>query len=114
MTVVNRAKQFAPFAAITGLDRALEKKLRELDRCGRRELSDESAAELDARLRTLRKGDRVSVCYYSDQEYRRVSGTVERLEETEGLLKLGGAWIPLADVAELRPAESCHPTENAL
>jgi hypothetical protein len=114
MTVENRAKQFAPFSAITGLDRALEKKRRELDHCGRRELSEESAAELDARLRSLRRGERVSVCFYSGQEYRHVSGSVERLEEAEGLLKLGGVRIPLTDIAELAPAEPCQPGENAL
>lgn len=103
MTVENRAKQFAPFAAITGLDRALEKKRRELDRSERRELSEESAAELDARLRALQKGMRVTLRYYCGQEYRSLTGTVDRLEETEGLLKLDSAQVPIADIAEIEP-----------
>ena len=114
MTVQNRAKQFAPFAAITGLDRALEKKRQELDFCGERALSEESAAELDGLLRSLRKGVRVCVCYHDGQEYRSVSGRVERLEETEGLLLLDGARIPIARIAELSTDESCLSPGNAL
>ena len=55
MTVENRAKQFAPFSALTGLDLALEKKRRELDRSERREFSEASAAELNERLRALQR-----------------------------------------------------------
>lgn len=108
MTVENRAKQFAPFAAITGLDRALEKKRRELDRCEKRVLSEEIAAELNDCLRALRRGMRVTLRYYCGQEYRCVTGTVDRLEETEGLLYLSSAAIPLSDIAELSPAEPCQ------
>lgn len=114
MTVENRAKQFAPFSALTGLDLALEKKRRELDRSERRELSEESAAELDERLRALEKGMRVTICYYCGQEYRRLTGTVERLEEAEGLLYLDGAKIPLADIAELALAEPCQSPPDAV
>ena len=111
MTVQNRAKQFAPFAAITGLDRALEKKRRELERCEKRTLSEERAAELDERLRALRKGMTVGVCYYDGQTYRRASGRVERLEETEDLLVLDRVRIPLSAIAEL---SACFPEENAI
>ena len=102
MTVENRAKQFAPFAAITGLDRALEKKRRELDFCERQELSEENAAELDLQLRALQKGMHITLRYYCGQAYRSLTGTVEGLEEAEGLLKLDCARILLADIAELR------------
>ncbi len=114
MTVENRAKQFAPFAAITGLDRALKKKQRELDRRERRELSEESAAELNERLRALQKGTRVTLRYYCDQEYRSLSGTVDRLEVTEGLLKLDSAQIPIADIVEIESAEPCQFSPDAV
>ena len=55
MTVENRAKQFAPFSAITGLDRAVDQKLREANRVEKRELSEERAAALDGKLRALRR-----------------------------------------------------------
>lgn len=105
MSVENRAKQFAPFAAVTGLDRALAEKLRELGYTDRRLLSEESAAELDGKLRQLRKGMRVSVRYYRDREYHSLSGEVERIEESEGFFRLGGLCIPFQDVEELRFSE---------
>jgi flagellar motility protein MotE (MotC chaperone) len=114
MTVENRAKQFAPFSALTGLDLALEKKRRELDRSERREFSEESAAELNEQLRALQKGTRVTLRYYCDQEYRSLSGTVDRLEVTEGLLKLDSAQVPIADIAEIESAEPCQFSPDAV
>ena len=101
MTVEHRAKQFAPFSAITGLDRAVEQKLRETQRVERRELSEERAAELDEKLRALRRGMRVSLAYYADGEYRSLSGLVAQLEPEEGFLKLGGERIPFADISDV-------------
>ena len=114
MTAENRAKQFAPFAALTGLDLALEKKRRELDRSERRELSEESAAELNERLRALQKGMRVTLRYYCDQEYRSLTGRVDRLEETEGLLKLDSAQVPIAEIVEIALAEPCQFSPDAV
>lgn len=101
MTVENRAKQFAPFAAITGLDRALEQKLRELNEVEKRELSEDRVAELDEKLRALRKGMRVSVGYYANREYCSVSGLVERIEPTERFLKIGGERICFDDISDI-------------
>ena len=101
MTVENRAKQFAPFSAITGLDRAVDQKLREANRVEKRELSEERAAELDEKLRTLRRGMRVSLAYYANREYCSLSGLVERIEPEEGFLKIGNERIPFADLSDV-------------
>ena len=101
MTVENRAKQFAPFSAISGLDRAVDTKRAELDRCDRRDFSEEYSAALDEKLHALRKGMRVSVAYYEKREYRSVSGLVAQLDPEEGFLKIGAVRIPFADIADL-------------
>ena len=109
MTVEHRAKQFAPFAAITGLDRAIEKKREELEETEPRLLSEDSAAALDKALCALRKGDRVSLLYYQDRRYRTVSGTVERIEETERWLKIGPLHIPFDALEEITPLPEDAP-----
>lgn len=101
MTVENRAKQFAPFSAITGLDRAVDQKLREANRVEKRELSEERAAELDEKLHALRRGMRVSLAYYANREYCSLSGLVERIEPEEGFLKIGNERIPFADISDV-------------
>lgn len=101
MTVENRAKQFAPFSAITGLDRAVDQKLREVSQVEKRELSEDRAAELDEKLRALRRGMRVSLAYYAAGEYRSLSGLVEQLDPDEGFLKIGGETIPFADLSDV-------------
>ncbi len=101
MTAEHRAKQFAPFSAITGLDRAVEQKLREAQQVEKRELAEDRAAELDEKLRALRRGMRVSVGYYAEREYRSVSGPVERIEPVEGFLKIAGERIPFGDISDV-------------
>ena len=104
MTAEHRAKQFAPFAAITGLDRAIEQKREELEDCERRELSEDCAAALNKALCALCKGERAAVRYYRDGRYHTVSGTVERIDEAERWLKLGSLRILFDELEAISPA----------
>jgi hypothetical protein len=104
MTPEHRAKQFAPFAAITGLDRAIEQKRDELENCERREFSEEIDAALNKALCALRKGERAAVRYYRDGRYHTVSGTVERIDEAERWLKLGSLRILFDELEAISPA----------
>ena len=63
MPQAQRAKQFMPFAALTGFQAALRKKEDELGLTARPALSDEMAEEIDRALAGLTKGDAVSVTY---------------------------------------------------
>ena len=72
MSRVQRAKQFAPFSALKGLEEALAEKEREYE--PQTELSDDAAEELDRCLRELQKGTAVTVKYYCDGGYELVNG----------------------------------------
>ncbi len=64
-----RAKQFMPFAAVTGLEAALRKKERELGLTGRRELSAEEADAVNRMIPLLERGMPVRIVFYrEDQE----------------------------------------------
>ena len=76
MPVSQRAKQFMPFAAVTGLDDALRRKERELGLSERPDVTDEDAAAINERLALLEKGEEVSIIYYCAGEYETAEGIV--------------------------------------
>ena len=105
MPISQRAKQFMPFAAVTGLELALAKKERELGLAPPRELSEESADELNAALLSLRKGDHVSLLIYEDGEYLPVTGTVTRIDETFHEIDIDEQRFPMGAIAEITGME---------
>ena len=84
-----RAKQFAPFAALGGLEKALEEKRRELAFVSRKVLSEEAAEELDRTLRSLRPGETVAAVHYRLGEYLRTEGEVRQISAAEKSLMVG-------------------------
>ena len=66
MPASQRAKQFLPFDAVAGLRQALKMKEHEMGLITRKELSEETAEEINEALETLRPGDHVSVAYFKE------------------------------------------------
>ena len=83
-----RAKQFAPFQALNGLMEAILEAER-ID-MPRKILEADKIAELDYILRTLKKGQAVSVLYYEEREkmYILASGSVVKVEPYFKLLQI--------------------------
>ena len=96
-----RAKQFMPFAAVSGLDEALEEKRRQHGCEPMRELSEEQLEALNARFAELRPGDEVKVEYYHDFNYRTVSGSVEQIDAVFRTLRVGGTDIAFDMISEV-------------
>ena len=63
MTLLQRAKQFMPFAALKGFQELLEETARYKE--NRKELSEEQLEVLDTQCKGLVIGDVVSVVYYN-------------------------------------------------
>ena len=101
MPVSERAKQFAPFAAVTGLDILLREKERENMREQRRILSDERAAEINSALRRLNEGDTCTVTYYNGDGYISVSGTVDIMDKKDRSLTISGTAVSFEDIYEI-------------
>ena len=59
MPIEQRAKLFMPFAALRGLEEALEKKREEMLKENKIILSEDGIMEVDNLLRNLKKGDEV-------------------------------------------------------
>ena len=101
MPVSERAKQFMPFSALTGLGQALERKERELMRTEKKEPSEERAQKLDQCLNKLEKGDEAAVTYFYAGEYLTLSGTVAEIDKVRRRLAVGEAKIAFDDIYDI-------------
>lgn len=103
MTDGQRAKIFAPYAALKGFGKYI---LSAEERGEERILPGEDAQEeLNRQLQHLRRGDRVAVTYYREGRYTRALGTVKRLDEETQRLCLDTRCVPLADILAVEKAE---------
>lgn len=109
MPVSERAKQFAPFAALGGLEEALKKKEDELFMTDRKTLSDEAAERLDRALRRVRAGQTIRLTYYDPEErrYRAVTADVLARDDAFRLLETDHGSIPFDDIRAVSPAPGC-------
>ena len=90
MTRIERAKQFAPFDALTGLGAAIKAKEKECELVRRHELSEDELKEINDALCVLEVDDVVRVNYYCAGEYFDVIGSVSRVDEARKVLHLSG------------------------
>ena len=94
MSRMNRAAQFAPFAALTGYEESIEETARLADR--RIELSDEDIEDINAKLNFIKEHikDRpeVTITYFQPDErkeggeYLTVTGRVRWIDEVNGVM----------------------------
>jgi len=105
MSPAQRAKQFMPFAAVKGLEEALERKRRELARMEKIELSEEMSQALDEKLRGLAKGCRAAVTWYADGAYQTITGRLDRIEPAGHFLCIGNRRIDFEDLLNVEKTD---------
>ncbi|WP_394526963.1 YolD-like family protein [Lacrimispora sp. JR3] len=96
----SRAKQFMPFDALKGFQEALEERGRIM--VPKRDLAEDKTEELDWKLRQLGKEDMVTVEYFQDREYVRMTGRVTRIDNTSRTLEIANRRIPYNDISDLK------------
>lgn len=110
MSMIDRAAQFSPFAALTGYDAAIKETGRLTDE--KIEIDEDTKASLDmkqAYLMEIIDGQpEISVTYFlpdtkkSGGAYVTVTGNLKRFDEYERLLILtNGKKIPMDDIADI-------------
>ena len=99
MPVAQRAKQFMPFDAVSGLQQALRRKEHEMGLISRKELSDETRESINETLSMTGRGDTVSVSYFSEHsmldesdeaegEILEIQGEVSSIDPVEGTIRI--------------------------
>lgn len=96
----HRAKQFMPFDALKGFREALLEKERIV--VPKRDLSEEQKEILDRKIGLVRIRDMITVEYYQNGEYVKVSGLVSRIDTTSRILKIVQTKIPFEDISDLQ------------
>lgn len=99
MSVSDRAKQFMPFSALRGLRTALAEKERIV--VEKIELTEDRADELNRQMNNITAGSMISVVYYHDGEYVKLTGRVARLDESSRILQIVNTRISFDDLLEI-------------
>lgn len=109
MSLYNRAAQFAPFAALSGHDDAIEETARLTE--ARRELTQGERDILNRKLNWLLQRDdnpAIEITYFqpdkrkSGGRYCTVTGTVKKIDDIEGKLLLAdGTSISFSDISDM-------------
>lgn len=100
MSREERAKQFMPFAALKGYEEALKEKEKIV--VPRRELSEETKEQLDRRLPGIHRGDMITVIYYCQGEYLKLTGMVSRIDTDARVLKIVNTKITFEDLFQIQ------------
>ncbi len=113
MSLYDRAAQFAPFAALTGLESAICEEARLTDR--RIDLDEYEIEQIDAKLRLIAASDfepRFAVTYFIKDEkksggiYITKKGKAKRIDRyTESLIMEDGTVIPINEIINIIDAE---------
>lgn len=99
MSRENRAKQFMPFAALTGHREVLS--LREKTPERKSELSDEMKEELNWKIQQLTRGSMVTVEYFDKDKYLTMDGMVARIDFVGKTIQVVNKIISFDDIRQL-------------
>ena len=101
-----RAKQFAPFDALTGLRKALKEK--EKIRILRKEISEDMAQEIDRNLKGSKKGKIITVVWYNslEENYIQITGKIEKIDYDNRYIKIEEMCIFFDDIYSCSLKES--------
>ena len=100
MPIKERAKQFAPFAAIKGLEKALREKEKNYD--AKIELSDEYSDMLNDMILQLHKGTKAIITHYKDEQYTKSFGQVTKIDKENKSLTINRSTIYFRDIINIQ------------
>lgn len=110
MSMINRAAQFSPFAALTGYDEAVKETARVTKE--KIELDENAKAMLDEKLQTIAEhlGEHleVTILYFQPDmkktggEYVKITGTVKKIDQFERNIRMmDGTKISIDEIYEI-------------
>lgn len=100
MSRQNRAKQFAPFDALKGLQNALRMKEYQAEKIQKGDLQEEKIMEISKILLSSNKNTKAKVVYFQDGHNKEISGNIKPIFE-EQILQVGGEKIKFDDILDI-------------
>ena len=100
MTIMERAKQFMPFAALHGFSDAIKEK--ETLPIKKAELSEEELNNLNATVLSLKKGNVVLLEYYSVDRYITIEGAITEIDFTLKYIRVIKTKILFNDLKSIK------------
>lgn len=100
MTNGERAKIFAPYAALKGFGEYLRAQERET--VDRKILGEDAADELNRQLQQMQIGDIIDVTYYLNHQYVEAIGTLKKINIDGRYLLVNSIKVPLDDILSVR------------
>lgn len=97
-----RAKQFAPFDALKGLQKALRLKEYEHDRGTKGDLDDETILKISEVLKTIKKNNQIYIKYFENGYYKDGNSTVKNIDVNKKTLSIEDKKINFDDIFDLK------------
>lgn len=98
----DRARQFAPFEALSGLREALREKELKHDSEQKREISEERMQEIGEIISTISKGDKINVTCFENGYYITVVAEVLQINLIKKYLVMGDGKIFFNDIYDIK------------
>ena len=99
----DRAKQFAPFAAVKGHAAAVRAKERVI--VPRSILCEDAAEDIDKTLGKLQRGDMVAAVCYAQGRYVKITGRVSKIDPAAGRIRIVNQDIPIENLFQIHIEE---------
>lgn len=96
---VDRAKQFIPFAALTGYYELIADVTRYRE--DKRDMLADHQDELESALQEIECGDRLKVVHYKDETYTTTIGELSEIREADRVIVIDGHTISCKDILDI-------------
>lgn len=96
----DRAKQFAPFDALKGFREALLKKEKVV--VPKAELSEDRKEELDWKIWQIKPKDMVTVIYYQEKEYVKITGFAVQIDRKQRYIQVTNTRIEFKNIYDIQ------------
>ena len=96
----NRARQFLPFDALSGLKEALHEK--ELEHDAKMKLSDEQIEVISNSILNLEEKEKIEVTYYNGRIYEKKNGILDKVDYIRKKIIVDEIKINFYDILSIR------------
>ena len=96
----DRARQFMPFAALTGYYEVIKQREKIIE--PRKELSEDEAEILSDKLSKIQKGMLITLTYYKEDCYEILTGLVSNIDSIYRTITIVKTKIAIDDVCDIR------------